>query len=101
LPIRIIDAVVSMFSTILVAVPAFNRVDPAITSGPTAGAMVRSTNVCSSVRGSQVTKMIFEPALRALVNAPRTNCVMPLADTPMTTSRFVGRKRLIERAPSS
>ena len=32
-----------------------------MTSGPTAGAIVRSTNVCSSVRGSQVTKMIFEP----------------------------------------
>src|SRR5256885_8951239 len=45
-------------------VPALRRVDPAITSGPTAGAMVRSTNVCSSVRGSQVTKMIFEPARR-------------------------------------
>ena len=30
--------------------------------------------------------MIFAPALRARVSAPRTNCVMPLADTPMTTS---------------
>jgi hypothetical protein len=33
LPMRIIDAVVSMFRTILVAVPALSRVDPAITSG--------------------------------------------------------------------
>ena len=98
---RIIDAVVSMFRTILVAVPALSRVEPAITSGPTAGAIVRSTKVCSSVRGSQVTKMIFEPALRARVSAPRTNCVMPLADTPMTTSFLVGRSRLTERAPSS
>ena len=96
---RIIAPVVSMFSTILVAVPALSRVDPAITSGPTAGAIVRSTNVCSSVRGSQVTKMIFDPARRARVSAPRTNCVMPLADTPMTTSFFVGRRRLIDRAP--
>ena len=70
---RIIDAVVSMLSTILVAVPALSRVEPAITSGPTAGAIVRSTKVCSSVRGSQVTKMIFEPARRARVSAPRTN----------------------------
>ena len=30
-----------MFSTSLVAVPALRRVDPVITSGPTAGAMVR------------------------------------------------------------
>ena len=40
-----------MFSTSLVAVPAFRRVDPAITSAPTPGAIVRSTNVCSSVPG--------------------------------------------------
>ncbi len=98
---RTIDAVVSMFRTIFVAVPALRRVEPAITSGPTAGAIVRSTKVCSSVRGSQVTKMIFEPARRARVSAPRTNCVIPLAETPMTTSFFVGRSRLIERAPSS
>ncbi len=101
LPIRIIDAVVSMLRTIFVAVPAFSRVEPAITSGPTAGAIVRSTKVCSSVRGSQVTNTIFEPARRARVSAPRTNCVIPLADTPMTTSFLVGRSRLIERAPSS
>ena len=87
---RTIDAVVSMLRTILVAVPALRRVEPAMTSGPTAGAIVRSTNVCSSVRGSQVTKMIFEPARRARVSAPRTNGVMPLADTPMTTSFLVG-----------
>ena len=93
---RIIAAVVSMLSTILVAVPALSRVDPAMTSGPTAGAIVRSTNVCNSVRGSQVTKMIFEPARRARVSAPRTNCVMPLADTPMTTS-FFDRPQAVHR----
>ena len=48
---RIIAAVVSMLSTSLVAVPALRRVEPAMTSGPTAGAIVRSTKVCSSVRG--------------------------------------------------
>ncbi len=53
---------VIMFSTSFVAVPAFSRVEPAITSGPTAGAIVRSTNVWSSVRGSQVTKMMRAPA---------------------------------------
>ncbi len=34
LPMRIIEMVVSMFSTIFVAVPALRRVDPAMTSGP-------------------------------------------------------------------
>src|SRR3982751_3672745 len=62
---RIIDAVVSMLSTSLVAVAALRRVDPAITSGPTAGAIVRSTKVWSSVAGAQGTKKIFEPARRA------------------------------------
>ena len=98
---RTIAAVVSMFRTILVAVPALRRVDPAMTSGPTAGAIVRSTNVCSSVRGSHVTKMILDPARRARVSAPSTNCVIPLADTPITTSCFNGRSRLTARAPSS
>ena len=98
---RIIAAVVSMFRTSLVAVPALSRVEPAITSGPTAGAIVRSTNVCSSVLGSQVTKMIFDRARRARVSAPRTNGVIPLAETPMTTSFALGRRRLTDRAPSS
>ena len=77
-----------MLSTILVAVPALRRVDPAMTSGPTAGAMIRSTKFCSSVPGQHVTKMMRAPFLRAPVSAPRTNCVMPLAETPMTTSRL-------------
>ena len=41
------------------------------------------------------------PALRALVSAPRTNGVMPLAETPITTSFFVGSRRVTARAPSS
>ena len=71
---RTMAPVVSMLSTIFVAVPALSRVDPAMTSGPTPGAMVRSTKVCSSVRGSHVMKMIFDPARRARVSAPRTTC---------------------------
>ena len=45
--------------------------------------------------------MIFAPAWRARFSAPRTNGVMPLADTPMTTSFDVGWSRAIDRAPSS
>ena len=77
------------------------RVEPAMISAPTPGAMVRSTNVCSSVPGSQVTKIMRDPALRARVSAPRTNRVIPLADTPMTTSFFDVFSRAIARAPSS
>ena len=81
------------------AVPAFSRVDPAMISGPTAGAICRSTKFCSSEPGQHVTKMIFAPALRARVSAPRTNGVMPLAETPMTTSFLPSRSRAILRAP--
>jgi hypothetical protein len=97
----IIETVVSMLSTSLVAVPAFSRVEPAMISGPTAGAMIRSTKFCSSEPGQQVTKMILAPAFRARVRPPRTNGVMPLAETPITTSRFVRRSRPMLRPPSS
>ena len=54
LPIRTIGIVVSMFSTSFVAVPAFMRVEPAMTSGPTCG---RDDDVASarSVPGRHVT----------------------------------------------
>jgi hypothetical protein len=101
LPTLIIEMVVSMFSTILVAVPAFRRVEPAMISGPTAGAICRSTKFCSSEPGQHVTKMIRARALRARVSAPRTNGVIPLAETPMTTSLPLRRSRPMLRAPSS
>ncbi len=88
-----------MLSTILVAVPALRRVEPAMISGPTAGAICRSTKFCSSDPGQQVTKMIFAPALRARVRPPRTNGVMPLADTPTTRRGVDSRRRPMLRAP--
>ena len=96
-----IATVVSMLSTILVAVPAFSRVEPAMTSGPTAGEMTMSTKVCSSVPGQQVRKTILTPFRRARVSAPRTNCVIPLAEMPTSTSLRVGCRRATARAPSS
>ena len=65
LPARTIAAVVSMLSTILVAVPAFSRVDPAITSGPTVSTMATSARSFSSDRGSQVMPMMRRFAARA------------------------------------
>jgi hypothetical protein len=101
LPTLIIEMVVNMFSTSFVAVPALSRVDPAMISGPTAGAICRSTKFWSSDPGQHVTKMIFAPAFRARVSPPRTNGVIPLADTPTTTSFLPSRSRPMLRAPSS
>ena len=95
------EMVVNMLSTILVAVPALSRVEPAMTSGPTAGAMTTSTKVCSSVPGQQVMNTTLAPPRRARVSAPRTKRVIPLAETPISTSRRVGRRRATARPPSS
>jgi hypothetical protein len=54
--------VLSMFSTIFVAVPAFRRVEPASTSGPTTGVMATSTRGASSASALHA---------RPTVNAPR------------------------------
>ena len=71
-PNRIIEAVVSIFSTNLVAVPAFIRVDPITTSGPTTGQMATSTSALISPRGLQVTKIVLAESDFALAIAPRT-----------------------------
>src|SRR5262249_57729482 len=100
-------AVVSVLSTSLVAVPALSRVDPASTSGPGAGAITTSIQVFVRRRDApapeglprgrpaalQVTSTVFAPRPRAAVNAPRTNGVTPLAETPTTTSPEPARAR--------
>src|SRR5258708_2248496 len=73
-----------MFSTILVAVPAFRRVEPAMISGPTDGAVIRSTKFLSSEPGQQVTKMILAPALRPRAR-PRAD-----EDHPATLAQRLG-----------
>jgi hypothetical protein len=91
-----IAPVVSALSTSLVAVPALSRVDPAITSAPTAGRNRQVHERLQLGAGSQVTKMIRDPALRARVSAPRTNCVMPLgrhADHDVGLGRVEARHR--------
>ena len=100
-PARTIAAVVSMFRTILVAVPAFSRVEPAMTSGPTPRMMATSARSFSADRGSQVTPMMGARAARALATAPRTNGVIPLAEIPITTSLRVGLRPRMARSPAS
>jgi len=69
-----------MLRTILVAVPAFSRVEPAIISGPTAGAIVMQktglTYTKSIARLKKSDDLIreaigedIEPRLRALIRA--------------------------------
>ena len=87
-----------MLSTTFVAVPAFNRVDPVTTSGPTLNTIATSASFFSSERASQVTPMIRARAFQACVTAPRTNGVIPLAEMPTTTSLWRGRSRLSARA---
>src|SRR5262249_6405846 len=114
LPSRAMLAVVSVFRTSLVAVPAFSRVDPVRTSGPGAGEIMTSTALrprrgdasrALDARGDgsrlelHVTSTVLAPTPRAAASALFTNGVTPLADTPTTTSPAPARAR-IARAPA-
>ena len=57
LPSSTMLAVLSMFNTILVAVPAFSRVDPLMTSGPTMGVIVRSAQPARAASRLQLSPM--------------------------------------------
>jgi len=79
-------AVLSMLSTIFCAVPAFMRVEPAMTSGPTRGAMVTSASSPSGEGRLQTSPMVSAPRRFASATAPSTQGVRPLAVMPTTTS---------------
>ncbi len=91
--------VVIWFRASFVAVPAFNRVEPATTSGPTSS----RTTTWASPRISRdrlaVTRMVAVPRRRASSIAPRTKGVTEEAETPIT--RSAGRTPSVLRAPSS
>ena len=57
--------VLSMLSTILVAVPAFMRVEPLRTSGPTIGVMLRSARELIRASRLQARRDRVRPWLRA------------------------------------
>ena len=76
-----------MLSTSFCAVPAFRRVDPATTSGPTSGVMAISTARASSESGVQLIPTVTAPMRRASATAPSTYGVRPLAAMPTSTSR--------------
>jgi hypothetical protein len=58
LPSRTIAPVVSELSTSFVAVPAFSRVEPVTTSGPTTGTMARSTAAVRSADDVQARPIV-------------------------------------------
>ncbi len=65
MPSRTIAPVLRMFSTSFVAVPAFSRVEPLSTSGPTTGTMARSTAAFSSASVLQAMPTVKAPCRRA------------------------------------
>ena len=64
-PSRTMAPVVSMFKTNLVAVPAFRRVEPLKTSGPTTGVIARSTTALRSASGLHASPMAYAPIVFA------------------------------------
>src|SRR5947209_12197348 len=93
-------AVVRVFRTSLVAVPALRRVEPASTSAPVAGTtwtwVARGGRKAPSAL--QATSTGFAPRLLAAVSAALTNGVTPLAEIPTTTSPPRTRARTARRA---
>ncbi len=78
-----------MFSTIFWAVPAFSRVEPVRTSGPTCVAIRILASRATGVRGFTVIATVAAPRRRAYCSAASTYGVVPLAVIPTTTSRPV------------
>ena len=68
LPSRTIAPVLSMFSTSLVAVPAFSRVEPLSTSGPTTGVIARSTREMMSASGLHERPMVNAPSCAGVID---------------------------------
>src|SRR3972149_8749837 len=91
-PSRTIEAVVNIFKTIFVAVPAFILVEPEITSGPT----IRGIEIFASGEeiGLHEIRIRKEALFLAYDNAPRTNGVVALAAIPITISFSPNRNLL-------
>ena len=90
-----------MLSTIFCAVPAFIRVEPASTSGPTTGTIATSTACAISDPGTQVTATVNAPSARARLTAPIVYGVRPDAAMPTTASRALTPRPSRSRAPAS
>ena len=76
--------------------PAFSRVEPAITSGPVSTSIATSTPRAMRDFGLHVTATVNVPRAVASSSAPRTNAVRPLAVTP--TAASPGRSEALRAA---
>ena len=83
------------------AVPAFIRVDPAMTSGPTTADTTWSATAASSGSGTQTTATVSAPTARAARPAPRTYGVRPLAESSTTVSFAPTPAERTSAAPAS
>jgi hypothetical protein len=101
LPSLIIEIVEIMFRTSFWAVPAFSRVEPASTSGPTGTQISRSASAASSEPSTQTRQAVRAPADRAASRAPRTYEDRPLALMPTTASAAVTPSPCTSRVPPS
>jgi hypothetical protein len=94
--------VLIVLSTSFVAVPAFIRVEPAITSGPTLGTMQTSAQARTSSSGSvQQRKPTRAPRSFARRSAARTYGVVDDVAIPRTKSRGPTSRSSIASAPAS
>ena len=89
MPSLIIVAVLIMLRTSFCAVPAFIRVEPVITSGPTKVCIVRSAVLDIGLFSTQTTATVFAPLLFANSMAAWVYGVFPLAAIPITRSSLV------------
>ena len=99
-PRRVMAPLESMFRIIFWAVPAFIRVEPEITSGPTSATIARSAAFSRGELRLQVTAIVLAPRRRAYSSAATVNGVRPLAAIPTTTSCFWSFRLVISRSPN-
>ena len=85
-PIRIIAPVVKVLSTILVAVPALNRVLPINTSGPVSTSIAKSASYAIRLDLQQEIAPVKAPFRLASAKPPKTYGVRPDAAIPTTQS---------------
>ena len=90
-----------IFRTILCAVPAFMRDDPASTSAPTSVTMAKSAARSSGELRLQVSAMVWAPRRRAYSTAAMVNGVRPLLAMPRTMSRLPGLRFFISAMASA
>ena len=100
-PRRTISAVEKALSASFCAVPAFRRVEPAMTSGPTGSTTAWSARCAIGEPGTQTTAPVSAPASRAARSAPSVYGVLPQAETAITASAAIGASARSSAAPAS